>query len=111
MGDDLDSGNDKRDYIPYHLPPLPSKHTYLTSPIFTREPRVIREMATQEAMLAENALRKILTVAAAARAGGMNRKATAADGSGGVSKPIPSSLSTEGEKGAEVVKRRWRRRK
>ena len=102
LGDELDGGNDKRAYIPNHLPPFPSKHTYLTTPVFTKrpsEPRVIREMATQEAMLAENALRKILA-AAAASAGGMNRKAAAANGSVEVSE---SSPSTEGEKGAEAV--------
>ncbi|KAF8419426.1 transcription factor TFIID complex subunit 8 C-term-domain-containing protein [Tirmania nivea] len=73
LGAELDGGADKRQYIPGHLPAFPSKHTYLTTPVFTerpREPRVIREMATQEAMLAESALRKIL----AAAAGGNNKR-------------------------------------
>ncbi|RPB22157.1 hypothetical protein L211DRAFT_869542 [Terfezia boudieri ATCC MYA-4762] len=71
LGAGLDGGADNRPYIPDHLPSFPSKHTYLTTPVFTerpKEPRVIREMATQEAMLAESALRKIL----AAAAGGNN---------------------------------------
>ena len=73
LGVELDGGADSRLYIPDHLPLFPSKHTYLTTPVFTerpQEPRVIREMATQEAMLAESALRKIL----AAAAGGNNRR-------------------------------------
>ena len=73
LGVKLDGGADHRPYIPDHLPPFPSKHTYLTTPVFTKcpsEPRVIREMATQEAMLAESALRKIL----AAAAGGSNKR-------------------------------------
>ncbi|KAF8475856.1 transcription factor TFIID complex subunit 8 C-term-domain-containing protein [Kalaharituber pfeilii] len=69
LGAELDGASDSRPYIPDHLPPFPSKHTYLSTPVFTerpREPRVIREMATQEALLAENALRKILAAAASA---------------------------------------------
>ena len=67
LGAELDGSNDRRSYIPDHLPRFPSKHTYLTTPVFTerpREPRVIREIATQEAVLAENALRKILAAGA-----------------------------------------------
>ncbi|KAI5811684.1 transcription factor TFIID complex subunit 8 C-term-domain-containing protein, partial [Peziza echinospora] len=66
LGNELDGGNDQREYIPEYLPPFPSKHTYLETPVFTerpREPRIIREMATEEARLAENALRKILAAA------------------------------------------------
>lgn len=77
LGEELDGGNDHREYIPDHLPPFPSQHTYLTTPVFTerpREPRVIREMATQEAVLAENALRKILAAAAGAGRGGGNKR-------------------------------------
>jgi len=75
LGAELDGGVDNRSYIPDHLPSFPSKHTYLTTAVFTerpQEPRVIREMATQEAMLAESALRKIL----AAAAGGNNKRKT-----------------------------------
>lgn len=87
LGVELDGGTDNRSYIPDHLPSFPSKHTYLTTPVFTerpREPRVIREMATQEAMLAESALRKIL----AAAAGGNNKRKASKDleGEGGENK-------------------------
>ena len=76
LGIELDGSNDRRSYIPEHLPPFPSKHTYLATPVFTErpsEPRVIREIATQEAVFAENALRKIL----AAGAIGNKKKASA----------------------------------
>lgn len=76
LGIALDGSNDRRFYIPDHLPPFPSKHTYLATPVFPErpsEPRVIREIATQEAVLAENALRKIL----AAGAIGNKKKASA----------------------------------
>jgi len=60
----LDSLADKRKdrYIPSHLPPFPSQHTYKTTPVFpTREadPRRIRELATEEGKLGEEALRKL----------------------------------------------------
>ncbi|KAI5853217.1 transcription factor TFIID complex subunit 8 C-term-domain-containing protein [Morchella snyderi] len=50
-----------------HLPPYPSRHTYLSTPVYTSRPvspRQIRERATEEARLAENALRKLLAVGA-----------------------------------------------
>ncbi|KAH0615296.1 uncharacterized protein H6S33_000932 [Morchella sextelata] len=52
-----------------HLPPYPSRHTYLSTPVYTARPvspRQIRERATEEARLAENALRKLLAVGAGA---------------------------------------------
>lgn len=56
-----------------HHPPFPSRHTYLATPVFTQrptDPRLIRERATEEARLAEGALRKFLAVGAKKRAGG-----------------------------------------
>ncbi|EPY49726.1 transcription factor TFIID complex subunit 8 [Schizosaccharomyces cryophilus OY26] len=50
-------------YVASHLPPFPASHTYLASPVYPvrpTSPRRIRELATKESRLAENALRKIL---------------------------------------------------
>lgn len=76
LGNELDGATDKREYIPDHLPPLPSKHTYMATSTFTdrpKEPRVIRELATEEARLAENALRKILAASAERKVGSRKR--------------------------------------
>ena len=58
------SGNEFKDisYIPSHFPPLPSRHSYLCTPVFTKreqDARKIRERATEEGILAERALRKL----------------------------------------------------
>ena len=52
--------------IPKHFPPLPSKHTYHAEPVYTereQDPRKIREQATLEARLGEEALRKFVGAA------------------------------------------------
>jgi transcription initiation factor TFIID subunit 8 len=60
------SGNadkDTRPYIPKHFPAFPSKHTYKATPVFTNrenDPRKIREKATEEGVLAEQSLRKLM---------------------------------------------------
>lgn len=58
-------------YIPSHFPKLPPGHAWKETPVFpTREKdaRKMREKATEEGMMAEQALRKL---AAAAKAGAM----------------------------------------
>ncbi|KAG0641736.1 transcription factor TFIID complex subunit 8 C-term-domain-containing protein [Tuber brumale] len=71
LGPELaDTDLQKRSALEDFFPPLPSKHTYKATPLFTErptEPRVIRERATEEARLAENALRKLLAVSAHAK--------------------------------------------
>ncbi|CUS06734.1 unnamed protein product [Tuber aestivum] len=71
LGPELaDTELQKRSALEDFFPPLPSKHTYKATPLFTErptEPRVIRERATEEARLAENALRKLLAVSAHAK--------------------------------------------
>lgn len=52
-----------RRWIPKHFPDLPSKHTWQSTPVFPEretDPRKIREKATQEGVLAEQALRKLM---------------------------------------------------
>jgi len=63
-------------YIPAHFPGLPSRHAWLSTPVFTereQDPRKIRERATQEGILAEQALRKLTT---ASKARSRERRAT-----------------------------------
>jgi transcription initiation factor TFIID subunit 8 len=54
---------DAKRYIPSHFPPFPSKHTWKATPVFTErenDPRKIREKATEEGILAEQSLRKLM---------------------------------------------------
>lgn len=84
LGPELDEG--KRKSGEEHLPPLPSKHTYKSTPVFaerTKDPREIRELANKETRLAENALRNIMA-------------ATKSD----------NALASEGEEVSEKRKRR-----
>lgn len=65
LGPELSGKADKetRQYIPKHFPPFPSKHTYKATPVFTgreNDPRKIREKATEEGILAEQSLRKLM---------------------------------------------------
>nr|POE56255.1 transcription initiation factor tfiid subunit 8 [Quercus suber] len=63
--------SDQKDYIPKHFPLLPPRHAWMETPVFLEreiDSRKMREKATQEGMLAEQALRKL---AAAAKAGAM----------------------------------------
>ncbi|KZF18939.1 hypothetical protein L228DRAFT_251468 [Xylona heveae TC161] len=65
FGEELDGAVDKslRSYIPSHFPPFPSKHTYNSTPAFTdreKDARRIRERATEEGRLGEEALRRLV---------------------------------------------------
>jgi len=53
----------KRSYIPKHFPSFPSQHAYKDTPTYTKrelDATTIREHATQEGVLAEQALRKLM---------------------------------------------------
>ncbi|KAK2759940.1 hypothetical protein FQN54_002676 [Arachnomyces sp. PD_36] len=53
-------------HIPRHFPNFPSTHTYHQTPVFTgreKDPRKIRERATEEGRLGEEALRKLTAAA------------------------------------------------
>lgn len=66
--------NQQRNYIPRHFPCLPSKHTWQSTPVFPareEDPRKIRERATEEGVLAEQALRKLM---AAKKSGSQKRR-------------------------------------
>lgn len=65
LGPELSGRADKdsRSYIPKNFPPFPSKHTYKSTPVYTKrenDPRKIREKATEEGILAEQSLRKLM---------------------------------------------------
>ncbi|PGH08780.1 hypothetical protein AJ79_05879 [Helicocarpus griseus UAMH5409] len=68
LGPDL-SGTAHRQratHIPKHFPNFPSRHTYQETPVFTTretDPRKIREKATEEGRLGEEALRKLARAA------------------------------------------------
>lgn len=63
LGIDLaDTQHRSHPYIPSHFPALPSRHAWQSTSVFTereKDPRKIRERATQEGILAEQALRKL----------------------------------------------------
>lgn len=66
LGPELKVPKKKKPYK--HLPDFPSAHTWKSTPVFAErpsEPREIREKATQEARLAEVALRKLLVAGSA----------------------------------------------
>ncbi|KAI9673640.1 MAG: hypothetical protein M1817_002277 [Caeruleum heppii] len=51
-------------YVPPHFPDFPSKHTYRATPRFEdrdRDPRRMRERATEEGRLGEEALRRLMS--------------------------------------------------
>lgn len=57
------SDKDRTPYIPSHFPAFPSKHTYKSTPEFTereQDPRAVRERATEEGRLGEEALRRLI---------------------------------------------------
>ncbi|KAL4928214.1 uncharacterized protein BDV17DRAFT_282192 [Aspergillus undulatus] len=65
---ELDGEDDRArsSYIPKHFPGFPSKHTYRHTPVFTereRDPRKIRERATDDGRHGEEALRKLARAA------------------------------------------------
>lgn len=52
-----------RAYVPKHFPELPSKHTYKATPEYAeheQDPRKVREKATEEGTLGEEALRRLV---------------------------------------------------
>lgn len=64
LGSELNGKDEqaRRPYIAKSFPTLPSRHTWKTTPVFPAretDPRKIRERATQEGVLAEQALRKL----------------------------------------------------
>ncbi|WEW60232.1 hypothetical protein PRK78_005717 [Emydomyces testavorans] len=68
LGPELSAPEDKQihSYIPKHFPKFPSRHTYRDTPVYTKretDTRKVREQATEEGRLAEEALRKLVHAA------------------------------------------------
>ena len=68
LGPVLNGAPDERAklYVPKHFPAFPSKHTYKATPDFPdreRDPRKIRERATEEGRMGEEALRRLVGAA------------------------------------------------
>lgn len=64
LGPELDGTDQRRrqKHIPSSLPAFPSTHTYRATPVYptrVKDPRHIRELATEEGKISEQALRKL----------------------------------------------------
>lgn len=62
-----DPDENLRAYVPKHFPELPSKHTYKATPEYAKhdqDPRKVREKATEEGRLGEEALRRLVCAGA-----------------------------------------------
>ena len=64
LGPELNGTDDRarRSFVPAHFPPFPSRHTYRDSAVYTgreKDPRKVRELATEEGRLGETALRRL----------------------------------------------------
>ncbi|KAK4626721.1 hypothetical protein CLAFUW4_04425 [Fulvia fulva] len=97
-------------YIPRHFPPLPPQHAWKKTPVFPNretDSRKMREKATAEGMLAEQALRKL---AAAAKTGALNaekRRGSVLSGAGKAREaPVPQKAKKRPHEDtfAEVLK-------
>ncbi|KAL8731057.1 MAG: hypothetical protein Q9166_003708 [cf. Caloplaca sp. 2 TL-2023] len=63
-----------KSYVPPHFPPFPSKHTYKATAEFPsreEDPRKIRERATEEGRLGEEALRRLVSAKSSDRSPSM----------------------------------------
>ncbi|KAK5115317.1 hypothetical protein LTR62_001517 [Meristemomyces frigidus] len=74
-------------WIPSHFPALPARHSWQSTPVFPereKDARKMRELATQEGQLAEQALRRLATAAKAGAIKAEQRRSTALSGMGKV---------------------------
>ncbi|KAK5114573.1 hypothetical protein LTR85_010150 [Meristemomyces frigidus] len=94
-------------YIPKHFPPLPPKHTWMETPVYTereKDARKMRELMTQEGMLAEQALRKLATAAKASALNAERRKSSALSGPGKVRNGKEKRQESRADGFADVLK-------
>ena len=114
LGPELSGAPEKEQspYIPSHFPAFPSKHTYKATPEFTereKDPRAVRERATEEGRLGEEALRRLI---GAGKAGDNRRNSLRGKGLGGPRQKLEqmwlrtmqvvSEQEEQREKGSEV---------
>jgi transcription initiation factor TFIID subunit 8 len=96
LGPELSSSPErqKQNYVPKHLPVLPSRHTWQATPVYPKreeDMRKIRERATQEGVMAEQALRRLM----------------AASKSGADGKEVQRRLNRAGSKSKAVWDAAW----
>lgn len=78
--DSSEEGAIRKPYIPKHFPNFPSQHAYKDTPTYTQretDATKIREHATQEGILAEQALRKLMAASKAGARANRTRKGSA----------------------------------
>lgn len=88
-------------FIPSHLPPLPPQHAWKQTPVFPereKDARKMREKATEEGMLAEQALRKL---AAAQKTGAMQVQTRRSSTLSGIGKARASAPNRGRSRAAE----------
>jgi len=94
-------------YVPKHFPQLPPRHAWMETPVFPereKDARKMREKATEEGMMAEQALRKL---AAAAKSGALKaekRRSSALSGPGKVRGGVRAGVGGEEDAFADVLK-------
>ena len=94
-------------YVPNHFPQLPSRHAWVQTPVFPereKDARKMREKATQEGMMAEQALRKL---AAAAKAGALKaekKRSNALSGHGKIRGGVVGRIESREDAFADVLK-------
>jgi transcription initiation factor TFIID subunit 8 len=77
LGPELTGLAVRQKYVPSHLPPIPSKHTWKHTDIYPKreeDARKIREIAQAEGVMAEQAMRKLMASGAHAKASKKDRR-------------------------------------
>ncbi|KAK0252031.1 hypothetical protein LTR91_001789 [Friedmanniomyces endolithicus] len=96
-------------YVPPHFPALPSKHAWVHTPVYAereKDARKMREKATQEGLLAEQALRKLATAAKAGVLKAEKRRSSVLSGPGKVvnGTAAPRRVEDRSDTFADVMK-------
>jgi transcription initiation factor TFIID subunit 8 len=94
-------------YIPPHFPALPPQHSWKATPVFPEretDPRKMREKATQEGMLAEQALRKLASAAKAGALKAEKRRSSVLSGPGKVRDAVHRRREDVKDTFADVMK-------
>ena len=92
-------------YIPSHFPQLPPRHAWMHTPVYAereKDARRMREKATEEGILAEQALRKL---AAAAKSGAVKAEKRRLDVLSGPGRKISNAGSGGRDSGKEAKRR------
>ena len=94
-------------YIPRHFPQLPPRHAWKQTPVYPdreKDARKMREKATEEGMMAEQALRKLAAAAKAGKAKEERRRSSTLSGIGKVRGAATKSQAIPDDPFADVLK-------